>query len=160
MCRCTWPCAWDANNDVDRGSRHDHQQSTSLLASQAQGHPGDHDHDHNHGRRYSASEDDDLSAEDSWTDTGDIAEQLDGEEDPLRRQILNNDSALDDEILASVFKRQQSHKHSKRVRHHARRSSSGESRSHLLPSPQSVHGSAGPSSPESLVFAQTLAPRL
>ena len=106
----------------DRSSRHGHQQSTSLLASQAQGHPGDHD------RRYSASEDD-FSAEDSWTDTGDIAEQLDGEEDPLRQRILNNDSALDDEILAGVFKRQQSHKHSKRVRHQAPRSSSGESRS-------------------------------
>ncbi|KAM7200976.1 Sugar transporter domain containing protein [Rhypophila sp. PSN 637] len=107
----------------DRDAGPGHQQSASFLASRAQGDPGDHP------RRYSQSDDGDSSAGDSWTDTGDIAEQLDGEEDPLRQRLFDNEAALDDEILAGVFKRQQSYKHSKRVRYQEHRSSPAESRS-------------------------------
>lgn len=107
----------------DRDASNRHQQSASLLPPQAQGLPGD------RSRRYSESDDGSSSVGDSWTDTGDIAEQLDGEEDPLRQRLFNNDTALDDEILAGVFKRQHAHKHSKRVRYQEPRSSSGERRS-------------------------------
>ncbi|KAM7208636.1 Sugar transporter domain containing protein [Naviculisporaceae sp. PSN 640] len=109
------------HSDRDASSRY--QQSASLLPPQAQGLPGD------RSRRYSGSDDDDSSEGDSWTDTGDIAEQLDGQEDPVRQKLFNSDSALDDEILAGVFKRQQAQKHAKRVRYQEPRSSSGESRS-------------------------------
>ncbi|KAK3315007.1 hypothetical protein B0H66DRAFT_583738 [Apodospora peruviana] len=97
-----------------------HHQSTSLLASShRQDHPGDHQT-----RRYSASDDDGSGSQDSWTDTGDIAEQLDGE-DPVRQHL--DDTLLDDEILAGVFKRQS--KHSKRVRYQDPHRSSSDSAS-------------------------------
>ncbi|KAG7285234.1 hypothetical protein NEMBOFW57_009855 [Staphylotrichum longicolle] len=76
----------------------DSQQQSWLLTPHGRGHPVDE-------AGYSASEDD-GSDESSWTDTGDIAEQL-AEDDPLRQRL--NDT-LDDDILAGVFnKRHQKH---------------------------------------------------
>lgn len=115
--------------------RHDHErQSTSLLGS-----PGYQDDSppihgsrrrtapHHHG--YAADEDgsdaghprssadaDDAASDftsDSWTDTGDIAEQL-GEEDPLRKRLGDR---LDDEILAGALRRDHARKQTKRVRY-------------------------------------------
>jgi hypothetical protein len=70
-------------------------------------------------------------SESSWTDTGDIAEQL-AAEDPLRQHLSKNES-LDDEILAGVLKRHPRHHHhlpprnntrqGKRVHYHNPRSS-------------------------------------
>ncbi|KAI1323811.1 sugar transporter-domain-containing protein [Xylariaceae sp. FL0255] len=71
-------------------SRPDHGQSTSLL---------DHDRDH------------DSQDSDSWTDTGDLAEQLADDEDPLRKTLA--DTSIHDDFLSSALKRP--HKHSKRV---------------------------------------------
>ncbi|KAK1772356.1 hypothetical protein QBC33DRAFT_574975 [Phialemonium atrogriseum] len=84
------------------------EQATSLLAANhhQRGHPIDH-------TRSSYSEDD---SESSWTDTGDIAEQLADEEDPLRKRL--NDT-LDDEILAGVLRRhpRQQRRSTKRVQY-------------------------------------------
>ncbi|KAK3683768.1 hypothetical protein B0T22DRAFT_530198 [Podospora appendiculata] len=84
------------------------RRSTSLLASHRQGYPGD--------PPYADSDDDDYddqddSSIDSWTGTGDIAEQLD-DEDPLRQRL---NETLDDEILAGVFKRHPKKKHHRRA---------------------------------------------
>lgn len=59
---------------------------------------------HHVDRPHASDSDSDL---DSWTDTGDIAEQL-ADEDPLRNRL--NDT-LDDEILAGVLKRHPKHHH-------------------------------------------------
>ncbi|KAH8677454.1 hypothetical protein BX600DRAFT_492907 [Xylariales sp. PMI_506] len=71
------------------GSRPDHRglQSTSLL-------PGHGDYDR---RPSSDSADSDF---DSWTDTGDIAEQLADEDDPLRIHLA--DTSLNPELLAGL----------------------------------------------------------
>lgn len=69
-------------------SRSEDQQSTSLLAG--------HRDQPSHGRLSSDSADSDI---DSWTDTGDIAEQL-AAEDPLRLHLA--DTSLNDELLAGV----------------------------------------------------------
>jgi hypothetical protein len=89
----------------ERDLHRDRQQSSWLLTSHGHGHPVD-------DPGYSASED--GSDDSSWTDTGDIAEQL-AAEDPLRQRL--NDT-LDDEILAGVFKRHpKHHRHQKQVRY-------------------------------------------
>lgn len=58
-------------------------------------------------------EDEAFSSEASWTDTGDIAEQLD-DEDPIRDRLTGDP---DDEILGSVLKRQPRYADKKRVRY-------------------------------------------
>ncbi|KAI5927953.1 sugar transporter STL1 [Camillea tinctor] len=79
-------------------TRSDHgAQSTSLLA----GHRVQPDHDHH---RYSS----DSAGSDSWTDTGDIAEQLADEEDPLRKTLA--DTSIHDDLLSGVLKRHPKHK--------------------------------------------------
>ncbi|KAH8159457.1 hypothetical protein CIB48_g8795 [Xylaria polymorpha] len=79
-------------------SRSDHGQSTSLL--------DDHRHRLSHGRRS-----DDSADSDSWTDTGDLAEQLADEEDPLRKSLA--DTSLKDDLISGAFKRHP--KHNRRV---------------------------------------------
>ncbi|KAI8955889.1 sugar transporter-domain-containing protein [Xylaria longipes] len=79
-------------------SRSDHGQSTSLL--------DDHRRRFSHERRS-----DDSADSDSWTDTGDLAEQLADEEDPLRKSLA--DTSLKDDLVSGVLKRHP--KHSKRV---------------------------------------------
>ncbi|KAF9878520.1 hypothetical protein CkaCkLH20_04012 [Colletotrichum karsti] len=101
-------------HDRDRDRRHTQQDSS-------------YDKQHHHGPR--SSEDSYGSgSESSWTDTGDIAEQLADEEDPLRIQLASD---IDDELLAGVHKRHPSHHKNqkpKRVRiqldDHARHDSS------------------------------------
>ncbi|KAI1187856.1 sugar transporter STL1 [Nemania serpens] len=92
-------------------ARSDHGQSTSLL------------HDHDHERRS-----DDSAGSDSWTDTGDLAEQLADEEDPLRKSLA--DTSLHDDLLSGVLRRHP--KHHRRVQfkrsvdeHRLSRSASG-----------------------------------
>ncbi|ORY64041.1 and other transporter-domain-containing protein [Pseudomassariella vexata] len=75
-------------------------QSTSLLAGQRD--------QSSHDRRSSGSVVD--SDSDSWTDTGDIAEQLADEDDPLRTHLA--DTSPNDELLAGVLKK---HPKTKRV---------------------------------------------
>lgn len=89
----------------ERDLPHDRQQSSWLLPSSQHGHgyPADEP-------AYAGSED--GSDESSWTDTGDIAEQLD-EDDPLRDRV---NETLDDEALAGVLKRR-ANPHKKRVRY-------------------------------------------
>ncbi|KAI0194670.1 hypothetical protein EV127DRAFT_451388 [Xylaria flabelliformis] len=79
-------------------SRSDHGQSTSLL--------DDHRHRFSHERRS-----DDSADSDSWTDTGDLAEQLADEEDPLRKSLA--DTSLKDDLISGALKRHP--KHNKRV---------------------------------------------
>ncbi|KAK4038706.1 hypothetical protein C8A01DRAFT_47727 [Parachaetomium inaequale] len=104
-------------HDERHQSRHDREQASWLLPSHGHGHPVDEP-------GYSESEDEDDS---SWTDTGDIAEQL-ADEDPLRQRV--NDTLDDDDTLAGVFKKKKHHnrRHSKRVRYREPLSS-GSSRS-------------------------------
>ncbi|KAK4122675.1 hypothetical protein N657DRAFT_691172 [Parathielavia appendiculata] len=92
------------------------EQSSWLLTPQGHGHPVDE-------AGSSGSEDND-----SWTDTGDLAEQL-ADEDPLRQRL--DSAALDDDILAGVFNKRRAKHHnrqSKRVRYREPLSS-GSSRS-------------------------------
>jgi hypothetical protein len=100
-------------------SRHDHDrhtaQSTSLLADHR-------DHQPSHGRPSSDSADSDI---DSWTDTGDIAEQL-AAEDPLRLHLA--DTSLNDE-LGLVDKKLS--RHNKRVQFTRSVSEHSRSRAHL-----------------------------
>ncbi|KAI1471540.1 sugar transporter-domain-containing protein [Daldinia caldariorum] len=70
-------------------------QSTSLLAA--------HRDQHSHERRSSDSVD-----FDSWTDTGDIAEQLADEEDPLRKTLA--DTSVNEDLFSGVLKRHPKHK--------------------------------------------------
>ncbi|KAK4132880.1 hypothetical protein BT67DRAFT_463248 [Trichocladium antarcticum] len=98
--------------------QHGHQQSSSRRTS----------HGHGHGHPvddpgYSAS--DDGSDDSSWTDTGDIAEQLDAE-DPLRQRL---NGTLDDEILAGVFKRHPKYRRRQKQVHYQDPLSSASSRS-------------------------------
>ncbi|KAI0189258.1 sugar transporter STL1 [Astrocystis sublimbata] len=79
-------------------SRSDHGQSTSLL--------DDHRHRFSPERRSGDSAD-----SDSWTDTGDLAEQLADEEDPLRKSLA--DTSLRDDLVSGALKRHP--RHSKRV---------------------------------------------
>ncbi|RNJ57131.1 hypothetical protein D7B24_006407 [Verticillium nonalfalfae] len=102
-------------------SRSDQEQATSLLGAHqspdpdsppSRRHGRGHQHQHHHGHDYDqkaiAS-----GSESSWTDTGDIAEQL-GDEDPLRFQL---DHDADDELLAGLARRHtKSHNPQKRVR--------------------------------------------
>ncbi|KAK4111241.1 hypothetical protein N656DRAFT_838042 [Canariomyces notabilis] len=97
----------------ERDLRHHRQQSSWLLTSHGHGSPADEP-------AYSASED--GSDESSWTDTGDIAEQLD-QEDPLRHRL---NETLDDRLLASIFKRHPKPRYKKQVRYQGG-SSSGNS---------------------------------
>ncbi|KAH7156967.1 hypothetical protein EDB81DRAFT_840904 [Dactylonectria macrodidyma] len=88
---------------------HDHTRDNLLHASSSRPH---------HRRRRSGS-----GSESSWTDTGDIGEQL-ADDDPLRLQLSNE---IEQELLAGVDRRHK--KHHKRVRiqddsHHHRRSHS------------------------------------
>jgi hypothetical protein len=93
------------------------QQSSSLL------------HPNHHSNRSSQSDEDDEAfySESSWTDTGDIAEQLD-DEDPIRERLTGN---LNDDILAGVLKRHPRHreKHHKHVHYDSKSSLSSPSRS-------------------------------
>ncbi|KAI0972907.1 sugar transporter-domain-containing protein [Xylaria arbuscula] len=82
-------------------SRSDHGQSTSLLD----------DHRRHHRASYERHSDDDSADFDSWTDTGDLAEQLADEEDPLRKSLV--DTSLHDDLISGVLKRHP--KHHKRV---------------------------------------------
>lgn len=66
----------------------------------------DHRHRLSHERRS-----DDSAASDSWTDTGDLAEQLADEEDPLRKTLA--DTSIHDDLLSGVLRRHP--KHSRRV---------------------------------------------
>ncbi|KAI0485668.1 sugar transporter STL1 [Xylaria cf. heliscus] len=76
-------------------SRSDHgQQSTSLL--------DDRRHRFSHERRS-----DDSADSDSWTDTGDLAEQLADEEDPLRKSLA--DTSLKDDLISGALKRHPKH---------------------------------------------------
>ncbi|KAJ9141865.1 High-affinity glucose transporter [Pleurostoma richardsiae] len=77
--------------------------ATSLLGNQ-------------HRPRSRSSPDDSSDSDSSWTDTGDIAEQLDAE-DPLRTRITENSNSLDDEILAGVLKRHPRQLHQKKKKH-------------------------------------------
>jgi hypothetical protein len=64
-------------------------------------------------------------SESSWTDTGDIGEQLADEHDPVRLQLSSD---VEDELLANVHRRHPKHGNQKRVRiqdsHHHRHSQS------------------------------------
>jgi len=97
-----------------RSSAADHQ-STSLLRPSSSGHPAD------------VPRSDDSSDSESWLDTGDIAEQLADQDDPLRARLHDT---LDDDVLAGLLKRnphphtQAAAKQPKRVRYH-----------HSVPSP-------------------------
>ena len=57
-------------------------------------------------------DDDDLSSFGSWTDTGDIGDQHGGDDDPVRKH-LEEQEALDDQILVGVLKRQQERQHNR-----------------------------------------------
>ena len=85
-----------SRNDQDNES-----QSTSLLddAYHHQPHHGDHPH-----HRRPSSESDTGS---SWTDTGDIGEQLGDGNDPVRLQLSDD---IEDELLAGVRRGKQKHK--------------------------------------------------
>ncbi|RGP61993.1 sugar transport stp1 [Fusarium longipes] len=107
-----------------RPDNHQHQdpdsQATSLLASR-----NDHDRDSdsddsddtNPQRHHDAAKSKRRSSysgsESSWTDTGDIGEQLADEHDPVRLQL---GSDIEDELLANVHRRQPKHGNQKRVR--------------------------------------------
>jgi hypothetical protein len=67
--------------------------------------------DHGHSRLSHERRSDDSADSDSWTDTGDLAEQLADEEDPLRKTLA--DTSLNDDLIAGVLKRHP--KHNKRV---------------------------------------------
>ncbi len=105
----------------DRHPRHDREHSSWLLTphGHGHGHPAD-------DTGYSASEDDGSEGS-SWTDTGDIGEQL-AEDDPLRERL---NETLDDEILAGALHKRhpkQHHRRQKQVRYREPLSS-GSSRS-------------------------------
>ncbi|KAK0705279.1 hypothetical protein B0H67DRAFT_604171 [Lasiosphaeris hirsuta] len=85
-------------------ARYHQDQTTSLLGSHRLAHPVD---------AAPSSESDDDRSESSWTDTGDIAEQLD--EDPLRQRL---NETLDEEILAGISRRHPRHHITKRVHCH------------------------------------------
>ncbi|KAH7224903.1 hypothetical protein BKA60DRAFT_450392, partial [Fusarium oxysporum] len=92
-------------------------QATSLLADDNRQHRSDVAKSH---RRSSYS-----GSESSWTDTGDIGEQLADEHDPVRLQLSSD---VEDELLANVHRRHPKHGNQKRVRiqdsHHHRHSQS------------------------------------
>ncbi|RMJ14938.1 hypothetical protein CDV36_005377 [Fusarium kuroshium] len=113
----TLPSRSDSQNDPD-------SQATSLLASSRyDDHDRDYDYQHpdaarsQRRRSYSGS-----GSESSWTDTGDIGEQL-ADNDPVRLQLSTE---IEDELLAGVQRRHKNH-NQKRVRiqdshhrHHSR----------------------------------------
>ncbi|KAL2174243.1 uncharacterized protein P884DRAFT_287376 [Thermothelomyces heterothallicus CBS 202.75] len=93
---------------------HDREQTSRLLgSSHGYGHPVDEP-------GYSESEEDDSS----WTDTGDIAEQL-ADDDPLRQRATQT---LGDDAFAGSLKKRHHGRSSKRVRY-SEPSSPGSSRS-------------------------------
>ncbi|KAK3943458.1 MFS glucose transporter mfs1 [Diplogelasinospora grovesii] len=127
-----------------------HEQSASLLAPHNQrGHRVD----------YPGSDDDEYSESSSWTDTGDIAEQLDAD-DPIRQRL---NETFDDEILAGVFRRhptkheQQQHKQKKRVRY--REPSDSRSWSPKVHDHDHDHDYAGVVSKEAIHIPDATAPR-
>jgi hypothetical protein len=50
---------------------------------------------------------DDSADSDSWTDTGDLAEQWADEEDPLRKTLA--DTSLNDDLISGILKRHPKH---------------------------------------------------
>lgn len=114
----TLPSRSDSQNDPD-------SQATSLLASSRyDDHDRDYDYQHpdaagsQRRRSYSGS-----GSESSWTDTGDIGEQL-ADNDPVRLQLSTE---IEDELLAGVQRRHNKNHNQKRVRiqdshhrHHSR----------------------------------------
>ncbi|KAB5586195.1 hypothetical protein GE09DRAFT_1166671 [Coniochaeta sp. 2T2.1] len=99
------------------------QPSSSLL------HPKQH-----YSNRSSQSSDDDEEAfysESSWTDTGDIAEQLD-DEDPIRERLQGRED-IHDSILAGVLNRNPRHKNRAESKRHVRYDEHGDEKS-LSPS--------------------------
>ncbi|KAK4142990.1 uncharacterized protein C8A04DRAFT_37863 [Dichotomopilus funicola] len=109
---------------------HRREQASRLLPSSqhGRGHPIDEpgsssESDDNNDKGHHEGDDDDDDYSSSWTDTGDIAEQL-ADEDPLRQRV-NDDG---DSSLAGAFKKN-SNKKNKKVRYREPVSSSGSSRS-------------------------------
>ncbi|KAL6400655.1 sugar transport protein STP1 [Ilyonectria robusta] len=115
-----------------RPNRDDHPYDSDSASTSSLSSRNDGDHDHNHDNHHHASSSrpqqrrrrSGSGSESSWTDTGDIGEQL-ADDDPLRLQLSNE---LEQELLAGVDRRHQKHHH-KRVRiqdnpHHHRRSHS------------------------------------
>ncbi|RYP06807.1 hypothetical protein DL764_002919 [Monosporascus ibericus] len=99
------------------GSRPDRdQQSTSLLT--------EHRHQPSRGRLSSDSADSDFS----WSDTGDIAEQLADEEDPLRIKLADIAAGDEDGLLAGIHKRHPSRLKPKHVQFKSSVSDHGERR--------------------------------
>ena len=97
----------------------DQQQSTSLLAD----HRHQHDHQqhdyHNHDSHHDGRHSSDFSDSDlSWTDGGDIAEQLPDADDPLRIRLADTSIGDDDGLLAGIHKRHPGRPKSKSKRVH------------------------------------------
>ncbi|KAF5262098.1 hypothetical protein FOXYS1_7185 [Fusarium oxysporum] len=105
-------------------------QATSLLASRND-HDRDYDDDSDDNRQHrsdvakSHRRSSYSGSESSWTDTGDIGEQLADEHDPVRLQLSSD---VEDELLANVHRRHPKPGNQKRVRiqdsHHHRHSQS------------------------------------
>lgn len=91
-----------------RSGNQSDSQATSLLSSR-----GDHvsHHQNYHHHRQPSDSDPDSGSESSWTDTGDIGEQLAEESDPVRLQLPND---IEQELLGGVQRRHL--KHHKTVR--------------------------------------------
>lgn len=92
------------------GTGHDYNQddsaATSLLSSRDDLDLTHHRHAHHRSRS--------TGSESSWTDTGDIGEQLaDDDDDPVRLQLSNE---IEQELLAGVQRRHTRHHGQKRVR--------------------------------------------
>lgn len=113
---------------------HRREQASRLLPSSqyGRGHPIDEpgssseSDDNNDKGHNDVEDDDDDDYSGSWTDTGDIAEQL-ADEDPLRQRVNDNDND-GDSSLTGAFKKNSSKKN-KKVRYREPVSSSGSSRS-------------------------------
>jgi hypothetical protein len=68
--------------------------------------------DHRYSRASHERRTDDSDDSDSWTDTGDLGEQLADDEDPLRKTLA--DTSLNDDLIAGALNRRA--KHNKRVK--------------------------------------------
>ncbi|QGI80223.1 hypothetical protein CEK25_006952 [Fusarium fujikuroi] len=93
-------------------------QATSLLASRndhdrAYDDDSDDNRQHRPGVTKSHRRSSYSGSESSWTDTGDIGEQLADEHDPVRLQLSSD---VEDELLANVHRRHPKHGNQKRVR--------------------------------------------
>ncbi|RYO86579.1 hypothetical protein DL766_003426 [Monosporascus sp. MC13-8B] len=103
------------------GSRPDRdQQSTSLLT--------EHRHQHRHQPSRDRLSFDSADSDFSWTDTGDIAEQLADEEDPLRIKLADIAVGDDDRLLAGIHKRHPARSKPKHVQFKSSVSDHGERR--------------------------------